>query len=187
MISNWTSDDFGLMWQDPDYCRWIVDTYNSAPDDCTEKLKIAAEWIQENNPEINEGRLMGFGKHRSETMEWVYENEQATQLPHRVTLPSFPSQRPLVQSLNTFAGERIFCYKQIELSRMWVLQVVLHGFTFLILIQNITPNWPITWFSRRLSFSTQPEPEDYTAWVMSKFKLLGTKMFVAISRYTCWI
>ena len=67
------------MWQDPDYCRWIVDTYNSAPDDCTEKLKIAAEWIQENNPEINEGRLMGFGKHRSETMEWVYENEPATQ------------------------------------------------------------------------------------------------------------
>ncbi|CAL1133994.1 unnamed protein product [Cladocopium goreaui] len=62
--------------EDPDYCRWIVDTYNSAPDDCTEKLKIAAEWIQENNPEINEGRLMGFGKHRSETMEWVYENEQ---------------------------------------------------------------------------------------------------------------
>ena len=83
-----------------------MDTYNSAPDDCTEKLKIAAEWIQENNPEINEGRLMGFGKHRSETMEWVYENEQATQLPHRVTLPSFPSQRPLVQSLITLSLEK---------------------------------------------------------------------------------
>ena len=115
-----------------------MDTYNSAPDDCTEKLKIAAEWIQENNPEINEGRLMGFGKHKSETMEWVYENDQATQLLDRVTLRPCPRQKPFVQSLNTFAGERIFCYKQIELSSMWVLQVVPHGFTSLILIQIFT-------------------------------------------------
>eukprot|EP00435_Cladocopium_sp_Y103_P035753 s1993_g9.t1 len=65
-----------VMNEDPDYCRWVVDTYNSAPDECTEKLRIAAEWIQENNPEISEGRLMGFGKYRSETMEWVYENDK---------------------------------------------------------------------------------------------------------------
>eukprot|EP00435_Cladocopium_sp_Y103_P000106 s1523_g1.t1 len=63
-----------VMNEAPDYCRWVVDEYKGG--DCSEQLKIAAEWILENNPEFDEGRLMGYGKHKNKTMEWVYENDK---------------------------------------------------------------------------------------------------------------
>mmetsp|Transcript_33654 Transcript_33654/g.41420 ORF Transcript_33654/g.41420 Transcript_33654/m.41420 type:complete len:165 (-) Transcript_33654:218-712(-) len=71
-----------LLAEDEDYCRWILDTYEDSEGDCIPKLKAAAEWIRENHPDLadlakreKEKGLMGFGKHKDKTMDYVLEND----------------------------------------------------------------------------------------------------------------
>ena len=62
--------------KDPDYCAWIVDTYQSG--EATPALGEVAEWLIDHNPELTnqDARQMGFGKHREKTREWVMNNHR---------------------------------------------------------------------------------------------------------------
>ena len=57
--------------QDADYCRWVVDTYNTK-NDCEERMKVAAKWIL-GNSEVT--MKMGFGSYRDQAMDWVIEHD----------------------------------------------------------------------------------------------------------------